>query len=55
MYKRQTLIFACLRPEQTILGLILEGDDDDDDDDDDKFRYIISIGKCWYDGKNAEK
>ena len=28
VYKRQDLIFACLRPEQTILGLILEDGDD---------------------------
>ena len=27
------LIFAYLRPEQTILGLIREDDDDDDDDE----------------------
>ena len=31
VYKRQALIFAYLRPEQTIRGLILEDDDDDDD------------------------
>ena len=30
VYKRQ--IFACLRPKQTILGLIIEDDDDDDDE-----------------------
>ena len=35
VYKRQVLIFAYLRQEQTILGLILEEDDGDDDDDDD--------------------
>ena len=29
------VIFAYLRPEQTILGLILKYDDDDDRDDDD--------------------
>ena len=32
MYKRQALHFAYLRPEQTIVGLILEDDDDEDDD-----------------------
>ena len=30
VYKRQALIFAYLRPEQTILGLILEEDDGDE-------------------------
>ena len=29
VYKRQALNFACLRPEQTILGLIPPYDDDD--------------------------
>ena len=30
VYKRQALIFAYLRPEQTILGLMHEDDDDDE-------------------------
>ena len=28
----RALIFACLRPEKAILGLILENTDDDDDE-----------------------
>ena len=35
---RPALIFAYLRPEQTILGLILEDDDDDE--------YPIILGRC---------
>ena len=30
VYKRQVIIFAYLRPEKSILGLILEDDDDDE-------------------------
>ena len=33
VYKRQAVIFAYLRLEQTILCLIIEYDDDDDDDE----------------------
>ena len=32
VYKRQAVIFAYLRPEETIIGLNFEDDDVDDDD-----------------------
>ena len=38
-------MFACLRPEQTILGLIRE--DNDDDDDDDEFAMCTENIYSW--------